>query len=114
MPKYIDADLFVQIKREWYCYQCQMRKGMKRGKVQFVYEIGGAPCRACDIGDIISDIENSPAADVEPVVRCRDCKKYEKVEYYPDGYKMCCRLLRAEMPDNGYCSFGERKEASHA
>lgn len=67
MPKYIDADAFVKENREWYCAQCEKRKGMKRGKLQFVYEIGGAPCRACDVDDIISDIEDYPAADVEPV-----------------------------------------------
>jgi hypothetical protein len=66
MSKYIDADEFVKIKREWYCEQCLKRKGMKRGKLQFVYEIGGAPCRACDVDDMISDIEDFPAADVEP------------------------------------------------
>ena len=66
MPKYIDVDEFVKIKREWYCEQCLKRKGMKRGKLQFVYEIGGAPCRACDVDDMISDIEDFPAADVEP------------------------------------------------
>lgn len=66
MSKYIDADEFVKKNREWYCEQCQKRKGMKRGKLQFVYEIGGAPCRACDVDDVISDIEDFPAADVEP------------------------------------------------
>lgn len=66
MPKYIDADEFVRLKREWYCEQCEKRKGMKRGKLQFVYEIGDAPCRACDVDDVISDIEDFPASDVEP------------------------------------------------
>jgi NADH pyrophosphatase NudC (nudix superfamily) len=67
MPKYIDADEFVRLKREWYCEQCEKRKGMKRGRLQFVYEIGDAPCRACNVDDMISDIEDFPAADVEPV-----------------------------------------------
>ena len=66
MPKYIDADEFVKKMREWCCEQCLKRKGMKRGKLQFVYEIGDVPCRACDVDDVISDIEDFPAADVEP------------------------------------------------
>lgn len=69
MPKYIDADAFVKENREWYCEQCEKRKGMKRGKLRFVYEIGGVPCRACDVDDMISDIEDFPAADVEPKQR---------------------------------------------
>ena len=67
MSKYIDADEFVKKNREWYCKQCEKRKGMKHGKLKFVYEIGDAPCRACDVDDVISDIEDFPAADVEPV-----------------------------------------------
>lgn len=71
MPKYIDVEAFVKEKREWYCAQCEKRKSMKRGRLQFVYEIGDAPCRACYIDDMISDIEDLPAADVEPVGRGR-------------------------------------------
>lgn len=67
MPKYIDVEAFVKEKREWYCAQCEKRKSMKRGRLQFVYEIGDAPCRACYIDDMISDIEDLPAADVESV-----------------------------------------------
>lgn len=37
---------------------------MKRGKMQFVYEIGDAPCRACGYGDVLDDLEYFPAADV--------------------------------------------------
>lgn len=101
MPKYIDADEFVRLKREWYCEQCLKRKGMKRGKLQFVYEIGDAPCRACDVDDVISDIEDFPAADVEPkrktgrwsviegkirrdidkrIVKCKLCGNYLSME----------------------------------
>lgn len=69
MPKYIDADAFVKEIREWYCAQCEERKGMKRGRLQFVYAVGDAPCRACYIDDIISDIEDYPAANVEPKQR---------------------------------------------
>lgn len=59
----------------------------------------------------IEDIKNFPAADVEPVVRCRECKYYHpsKVHYmhcaYPGG--MLCP------PDaNGFCSYGQRKNQS--
>ena len=31
---------------------------MKNGKMQFVYEIGDAPCRACAIDDVLCDLED--------------------------------------------------------
>lgn len=93
MPKYIDADEFVKKNREWYCEQCEKRKGMKRGRLRFVYEIGGAPCRACDVDDVISDIEDFPAADVVPVVRCKDCK------YKPTAPDGITHGLQVEFPD---------------
>jgi hypothetical protein len=44
---------------------------MKNGKMRFVYEIGDAPCRACDIDDVLDDVEDFPAADVRPVVKAK-------------------------------------------
>lgn len=95
-PKYIDADEFVKDKREWYCEQCLKRKGMKRGKLQFVYEIGELPCRACDVDDVISDIEDFPAADVEPV-------RHGRWVWTDDGNR-CNRCLKLGDPiPTPYC-----------
>ena len=49
----IDADATIKYLREFRCKDCDRRKGMKNGKMRFIYEIGDAPCRACDIGDTI-------------------------------------------------------------
>ena len=38
---------------------------MKNGKMRFCYDIGDAPCRACDVDDMVEDVDNFPAADVE-------------------------------------------------
>ncbi len=89
MPKYIDADEFVRLKREWYCEQCEKRKGMKRGKLQFVYEIGDAPCRACDVDDVISDIEDFPEANVEPVRHGRWEETTEYIGWSEDTCAEC-------------------------
>ena len=64
---YIEREAFVESQRHLYCDNCARRKGMKRGKECFVYEIGDAPCRACGYGDVIDDAEDFPAADVRPV-----------------------------------------------
>ena len=64
MTDYIDREAFISDKRKQYCADCDKRKGMKNGKMRFVYDIGDAPCRACGIDDMIGDIEDFPAADV--------------------------------------------------
>lgn len=48
------------------------------------------------------------SADVEPVVRCKDCEhRYitgSTTHYY------VCDFMDAEYNDNGYCHHGERKD----
>lgn len=71
MAEFIDKQAFLEEQRHLYCENCERRKGMKRGKMQFVYEIGDAPCRSCGYGDVLDDLEDFPAADVRPVVKAR-------------------------------------------
>ena len=51
----------------------------------------------------------TPAADVAPVVRCKDCKYWQDNN---DGYPHEeCRWWNGETPDaNDFCSYGERRE----
>ena len=73
----IDADATIKYLLEFRCKDCDRRKGMKNGKIRFCYEIGDAPCRACDIGDTIDyflEEDISPTIDAVQVVRCKDCK----------------------------------------
>ena len=51
---------------------------------------------------ILSDI---PAADVVPVVRCKECKFRENDDFCT-GRGFPCQLV----PDDGFCDKGERKE----
>lgn len=44
-------------------------------------------------------VESVPAADVDPVVRCKDCKFWD----FGDCYR-----LELSRPDD-FCSYGERK-----
>ena len=70
MMRLIDADATVQYLRRFRCADCDRRMGMKNGKVRFCYEIGDAPCRACDIGDTIEyflDDDISPTIPAIPV-----------------------------------------------
>ena len=65
---------------------------------------------------------DAPAADVEEVVRCKDCRHY--VDAHADGSMYCMRLIRAEdycetgyiyplevtVTDHCFCSYGERRK----
>lgn len=47
-----------------------------------------------------------PTVDAVPVVRCKDCK-------YRDGTPGQPNILCAQMHEDDFCSYGERKEESH-
>lgn len=63
----IDKDAFLKQGRKWYCENCDRRKGVKNGRKCFVYEIGEAPCRACDVDDVLDDLECFETIDAVPV-----------------------------------------------
>ena len=67
MAEYIEKQAFVDCYRKSYCGNCGKRRGMKNGKMKVLYEIGDAPCRACDIDDMITAVEDFTSADVQPV-----------------------------------------------
>lgn len=54
-------------------------------------------------------LDNIPAADVAPVVRCKDCK-----HHYDCGVHFCDRL-GMDCPDDSdfFCSYGERKDGGN-
>lgn len=63
----IDADALYDDVMERYCKDCEKRKGMKRGKWRVIYEIGEAPCRACDVDDLKMELDEAPTIEAEPV-----------------------------------------------
>lgn len=71
-------------------------------------------CEDLEEGEVLysippSYIDDAPTVDAVEVVRCRDCRFYETAEYYPDGTKQLCRLLKRQMCEDAFCSFGERR-----
>ena len=67
-----------------------------------------------DYAAAFSEIAHAPAADVVPVVRCRECKHYKKhrTKKYGNLICRCTRMGKYDMdypvnPD-GFCSYGER------
>ena len=53
--------------------------------------------------DVIWEVDAQPAADVVPVVRCKDCKHYDI-----GGSCIICGF-QSRKPDD-FCSYGERKD----
>ena len=64
----------------------------------------GIGCGEARIKGVINSI---PAADVRPVVLCRDCKWYD-----PANSDWCCTFVNGPIcpTENDFCSFGERRE----
>ena len=55
-----------------------------------------------------------PAADVEPVVRCRDCEHSEEVDeesktMFEGDPEFYCGHIDCPVDGNGFCSAGKRK-----
>lgn len=71
--------------------------------------------------DVIWEVDAQPAADVAPVVRCKDCKHYRN---YPNG--LCYLHTEPKTNARGYsgdavcvepddfCSYGEKKDGGDA
>ena len=64
---------------------------------------GDDPTRADTILDAIKMVEDSPAADVVEVVRCRECCRYDPETHY-------CENTGCEWDPWEFCSDGERKD----
>lgn len=109
----IDADALIDDAFDKYCKDCEKRKGIKDGKWRIIYEVGEAPCRACDVDDMIDELENAPTVDAVPVVRCKDCKhrrvhkswfecELDSADPYDQG--------RTSWDDDWFCADGERRD----
>lgn len=59
--------------------------------------------------DILTLIEDQPTADVEEVVRCKDCKHGFNTER-TTNILYCTRYILAICKPNDFCSYGERRE----
>lgn len=56
-------------------------------------------------------VASPPAADVAPVVRCKDCKhRIYKNMGDEIGEIGGCGLFNCAMPNEGFCSHGKRKD----
>lgn len=54
-------------------------------------------------------IADFPAADVVPVVRCKDCVHWRKAVTNDKGF-LICPASGMEITESDFCSYGEREE----
>ena len=66
-------------------------------KERLMAKVSGFTYKTIHIDDVVAYIDGSPTAEDENVVRCKECKWNNE-----------CRMLD---DDNGFCSYGERKES---
>lgn len=59
------------------------------------------------LGCVERALYNAPKADVEEVVRCKDCNYYFR---YGDGGHGCGTDVMTKPRANGFCSYGERRK----
>lgn len=62
----------------------------------------------------LKDIRRQPTTDVQPIVHCKDCK-YRKEHHYEENgekpyIKYECKFTKYSMSDDGFCSFGVKKD----
>lgn len=111
--EYIEREAFVESQHNIYCVNCNRRKDSKG---RFVYFVGDAPCRACGIMDVLDAVEDFPAADVRPVVRCKECKHAHMTH---DGLCKYCDMMAERgaddalyLPGDWFCADGVKREES--
>ena len=119
MVRLIDADALLDDAMDRYCKECDKRKGIKNGEYRIIYDIGEAPCRACEVDDMKAELEDAPTIDAVQVVRCKDCKHKPSGTganhdlEFPDGVCPCqCEdfWYSWKPNDDWFCASGERKE----
>lgn len=94
MAEYIEREAFLKDIEERYCLPCK-----EAGK-----DHNGCMCRACWVDDMRGEVIDAPTADVAPVVRCYQCRSYNKPRL---GW--CSFHMDRENYDD-FCSYGVRMD----
>lgn len=65
----------------------------------------------CSGAVFVVDLLRIPAADVRPVVLCRDCKRYAGRPWENNETGICART-DCGVGEDDFCSYGEKREES--
>lgn len=96
MAEYIERETAVKAANEWVSEAC-MASVMR-------------------VSRLFDKLQKVPAADVAPVVYCRECKRSGLTEF---GKRYCSEPMGAfegciPVEDDSFCSGGKRREDAHA
>lgn len=69
---------------------------------KFILALMDASLSSVDEDTILDLVDSVPTADAVPVVRCKGCK-------YRDGTPGQPNILCAQMHEDDFCSYGERR-----
>ncbi len=84
----------------WRCYSAVYTKDLFSDNSQEISYLLAAK--------VLLEVSDAPAADVAPVVRCRECKySYEDIDGLTCVYGPC---VDCTVPEDFYCKYGEREE----
>lgn len=64
-------------------------------------------CPIMKVLDALEIIDTAPSADVEEVVRCKDCNKAKRIDNL-GNYR--CFIYQNTFSGNHYCSYGKKKQ----
>lgn len=106
----IDADALLDDAMDRYCKECDKRKGIKNGEYRIIYDIGEAPCRACEVDDMKAELEDAPTIDAQEIVRCKNCKYNpdNPRPFYDDDPVETYAWCKTEyFGEQGFCSCGK-------
>ena len=95
MPRYIDADKLKSLFLKNYSVLTDIiREQNDYGAIMGISALIG------------NTIANTPTADVQEVIYCKNCKNYYKFE----NGDVVCEEFGGYIKDNDFCSRGERKD----
>lgn len=83
----------------------EMCEGIDCGVCPFYNKAGENDCQ------VVAFLRSIPAADVRPVVLCRDCKRYGGRPWENNENGICTRTDFGVGEDD-FCSYGEKREES--
>ena len=64
------------------------------------------------VEEVDAILDNIPAADVRPVVLCRDCKHRDPEDHKCDSGEMERQGCPFKVADDYFCAYGEKREES--